>query len=121
METNERLRVAENLKHLRGVFGYTQADVAEAIFISRSSYSKLECGDQALSMELLLRLSRFYKISIDFIVKSDPRNIVKAKTKPIHGRHELQGLDIIFMQLSSFGKGCLLERAKVLLSSESSS
>lgn len=46
----------------------TQQKVADAIGITQRKYSYLETGVQPLTDEILVRLSRFYQVSIDYLL-----------------------------------------------------
>ena len=46
-----------------------QEDVAESIGITQRKYSYIETGTQLLSEEIIIKLSDFYKVSSDYILK----------------------------------------------------
>lgn len=58
----------ERLRSIRLVYGLTQSEVAEGIGISRHQYCLIENGRVLLSVDLLRRICRFYKISSDYIL-----------------------------------------------------
>ncbi len=61
-----------NIKHLRQQRKKTQDEVARALGISRSTLNSYENGSvQNPTLEALVRFSRYYKISIDTLVKTD--------------------------------------------------
>ena len=39
LNLDKQMRVAENIKYLRNVFGYTQTEIADALHICRSTYA----------------------------------------------------------------------------------
>ncbi len=47
----------------------TQTQVAMALEISQRKYSYLETGVQQWTDELLIRLARFYKTSVDYLLE----------------------------------------------------
>lgn len=47
----------------------TQTQVAMALGISQRKYSYLETGVQQWTDELLIRLARFYKTSVDYLLE----------------------------------------------------
>ena len=46
----------------------TQIEVANAIGISQRNYSYLETGRSSLTSEILIKLAKFYNVSIDYIL-----------------------------------------------------
>lgn len=56
------------IKELRIKNNLTQAEISKILGISQSSYSLYERGKQDLSISVLLKLSRYYKTSPDYIV-----------------------------------------------------
>lgn len=56
------------IRDLREDHDFTQQQVAEAIGITQRKYSYLETGVQQWSPELLVRLSKFYNVSIDYLL-----------------------------------------------------
>lgn len=59
---NNRIRALREDKDL------TQQQVAAAIGITQRKYSYLETGVQQWTDELLIRLSRYYRVSIDYLL-----------------------------------------------------
>lgn len=57
-----------NLKKLRVLNGFTQADIALILNIRQEQYSKYESGVHQLPIHLLVRLSKIYKVTTDFIL-----------------------------------------------------
>ena len=60
--------LADNLVILRNIKGLTQEAVAEAIGISRQSYSKWEQGETIPDVEKCDKLAKFYGVTIDSLV-----------------------------------------------------
>ncbi len=54
---------------------YTQQQVADKIGITQRKYSYIETEVQPLTAEILIKLSRLYDVSIDYILKQtdEPR------------------------------------------------
>lgn len=59
---------ASRLVHLREAKGVTQAEVAEAVHLSRAQIANLERGRGELSMRSLTRLADFYGTTTDHIL-----------------------------------------------------
>ena len=57
------------IKDLREDHDLTQTQVAEAIGITRRKYSYLETGTQQLTVEILVKLAKFYGVTVDYILK----------------------------------------------------
>jgi transcriptional regulator with XRE-family HTH domain len=58
----------ERLKSLREDKDWTQQNVSEMLFIGRSTYSAYETGANCPPVEVLIRLSRIYNTSVDYIL-----------------------------------------------------
>lgn len=61
--------VDNRVKDLREDRDLTQQQIATAIGITQRKYSYVETGTQPLTDELLIRLSNFYRVSIDYILR----------------------------------------------------
>ena len=60
--------VKNRIRDLREDHDLTQQKVADAIGITQRKYSYLETGVQPLTDEILVRLSRFYQVSIVYLL-----------------------------------------------------
>lgn len=79
--------LADNLVILRNIKGLTQEAIAEAIGISRQSYSKWEQGETIPDVDKCDKLAKFYGVTIDSLVnQSDKIGNVKIAPAPI-GKH----------------------------------
>ena len=56
------------LKDLREDHDYTQQTVADNTGITQRKYSYIETGVQPLTDDLLVRLARYYGVSIDYLL-----------------------------------------------------
>lgn len=56
------------IKDLREDSDMTQQQIAEKIGITQRKYSYIETGVQQLTDEILVKLSNFYEVSIDYIL-----------------------------------------------------
>ena len=56
------------IKDLREDSDMTQQQIAEKIGITQRKYSYIETGVQQLTDEILVKLSNFYGVSIDYIL-----------------------------------------------------
>ena len=60
--------VFERLKQLRREKGYTQEQVAELLGIDRRSYCSYETGVNSINAQTLIKLSKIYGASIDYLL-----------------------------------------------------
>ena len=75
------LILAERLRILRKEMGLTQDVVSKELGISLNSYSRYEKNEREPSAPILVKMSKFYQVSLDFLVglkderqyKHDPR------------------------------------------------
>ncbi|WP_289285602.1 helix-turn-helix domain-containing protein [Parablautia intestinalis] len=65
--------IASYLQFLRKSHNYTQEDLAGKLDISRQAVSKWETGTAIPDLEILLKLSRLYNITINDILEPDIR------------------------------------------------
>ena len=56
------------IKDLREDNDLTQSQIAEIIMCNQSLYSKYERGEREIPLRLLITLSDFYNVSLDYIV-----------------------------------------------------
>ena len=61
------------IRDLREDHDYTQQQLADALGITQRKYSYLETGTQQWTDELLVKLSRFYGVSIDYLLMQTNR------------------------------------------------
>ena len=62
------MELKDKLKKLRQDKGLTQAQLAEAIFVSRSTVAKWENGESLPDIEKCVKLSKLYKVTLDELV-----------------------------------------------------
>ena len=60
--------IFNNLKSLRVDNDIKQKDIANMLNISQNTYSQYETGVIALTAEVLIKLSDFYNVSIDYLL-----------------------------------------------------
>ncbi len=59
------------LKKIRTQKGLTQQDVADALQCSSTVYARYERGEREPSIEVLLRLSRFFDVTVDYLLGNE--------------------------------------------------
>lgn len=60
------------LKEIRTQKGLTQRQVADYIGCAPSVYSRYETGDREPSIDILIQLSRYLNVTIDYMVGNEP-------------------------------------------------
>lgn len=67
--------LAENIRYLRRELKVSQQKVADDLSITRGRYAKYEDGASEPPLEILLKIARYYHVSIDLLVSVDLRRI----------------------------------------------
>lgn len=67
---------SEKLKALREARGLTQQQVAQRVGISKAMISAYETASKAPSIEVLIRLSRLFGVSVDYLVCVDAPKVI---------------------------------------------
>ena len=57
------------IKELREENGLTQQAVAEFLNVKQNTYSQYENGKRQLSIDMLIKLAKFYKVTTDYILE----------------------------------------------------
>jgi len=65
------MNFAEKLKAERKKKGWSQEELAEYLYVSRQSVSKWENGQNYPSIEIIIKLSDLFGVSIDELLRSD--------------------------------------------------
>lgn len=60
--------IFERLKQLRKEKGYTQEQVADLLGVDRRTYCSYETGVNSLNAQVLIKLSKIYTASIDYML-----------------------------------------------------
>ena len=61
----------EKLQELRKQKGFTQEELAEVLFVSRTAVSKWESGRGYPNIDSLKAISKFYGVTIDILLSGD--------------------------------------------------
>lgn len=61
-------KFSERLKELRLEKGLTQVQLAKESGISQAGIAKWETGDRSPSVDCLIALAKYFKVSIDYLV-----------------------------------------------------
>ena len=62
------MQIAKNIKKLREEKGLMQKEVAGAVGVHPSNYSKMEKGEREFGIEVIDKLAKYFGISIDELV-----------------------------------------------------
>jgi len=60
--------LSENMRYLRGKLNLSQQKVADELLITRGRYSKYEDDAAAPPIEILIKISKYYNVSIDLLL-----------------------------------------------------
>lgn len=64
---------SDNIRYLRGQLEASQQLVADNLKITRGRYAKYEDGANEPPIDILIKMSKFYKISVDLLITVDVR------------------------------------------------
>lgn len=118
MKYETQVKIAESIRYLRGVYGYTQSQVASRLHISRSTYVLLETGKKIPSIDTVLDLAELYGVSFHSLVKGELESTDMQPAAYTNENGNYDTLTSIYDQLSAYSRGALLERAIILLEQE---
>ncbi|MBV4431517.1 helix-turn-helix domain-containing protein [Clostridium tyrobutyricum] len=77
------VKISTILKELRYKKDIKQEDVAKAIGISKSGYGYYEQGRSMPDPEMLLKLAKYFKVSVDYLLgNSDNKNTPNSDITP---------------------------------------
>ena len=113
-----QMQVAENIKYLRNVFGYTQTEIADGIHICRSTYALYEVGKKVPGVDTILDLVAFYQVRVDTILQLESEKFVNDVIFSDRCKDQIHLLIDVYHRLSPYSQGCLMERAQTLLEQE---
>lgn len=85
------MEISERLKQARITCGMTQEQVTERVMVSRVTLSHWENGKNLPDIACLISLSDIYQISLDELLKGDPKMTEKVKkdAKDLNNRRVL--------------------------------
>lgn len=68
MKTYNIKDTAGRIRELRASFGYTQETAAELLGVERSYLSRIENGVNGCSVDILVRMTELFDVSLDYLV-----------------------------------------------------
>lgn len=90
-----------NLKDLRKEFGLSQKQMAEKLSISQQTYSDYEKGKTEPTIDTLIKISEFFKVSIEYLLGLEDDFGIRVDSKELIKRPDY---DITDKQLTDFMK-----------------
>ncbi|TDL80241.1 helix-turn-helix domain-containing protein [Peribacillus frigoritolerans] len=89
----------EKLKSERKNKGWSQEELAEKLFVSRQSVSKWETGQNYPSIEIIIKLSDLFGVTIDELLRSDEElteKVIKDSKQLAHPNMKFM-FDVVFL------------------------
>lgn len=92
-----------------------QSDVAKIINMSEKQYARYERGETDVPLQVAIKLSEYYNVSIDYIAgrTNDKRGLTRSELSD-----EETELIKKYRSLSESGKGKIIERLDIILEQE---
>lgn len=99
MNHYDAVLVGKRIQQARNAKGYTQAKLAEMIYMSTNSLSRLENATMGLSLSTLVALCRVLEVSADYILfgieKGTEQNSISALLATLSPEEQLQAEKIL--------------------------
>lgn len=77
------------IKELREDRDITQWEVAEYLQVAQNTYCNYENGVREIPIELLIRLSRFYKVNVEYLLGLTDQAAMLPPSTTFHSRHSM--------------------------------
>ena len=92
--------LAQNIRYLRKLHKLTQKQLSEKLRIDTSSISKYEVGFIIPSIDVLQKMTKLFKFSIDDLMKINLSEVSIQKQKPNKTKKEIleKQLELLFKQ-----------------------
>ncbi len=103
------------LRKIRKEKKLTQAQVAEHLDISVSTYTKYETGVNEPDISMLKKIAKFFGVSIDYLLGASNVTILTSESFPYTLTEDLQELLDLYTSLNPRNQGKLIERGKIIL------
>lgn len=68
--------LSNNIKKLRAARGISQVELAEALFVSKQSISNWENDNIMPSVEMLVKIAKYFSVSTDYLLGLDSREVI---------------------------------------------
>lgn len=73
-----RLKRVRDLREDKDLY---QKDLAKILKISQAQYSRIETGENEITLDNLIRLAKFYNVSVDYLLNLTNEKKTYSKTK----------------------------------------
>ena len=70
---------AARIRALRRSRGHSHEDAAELLGIDRSLFRRVERGDNSCSLDILVRISEVYAVTLDYLIFGINRNGIRPE------------------------------------------
>jgi len=93
------IQLVENLCNLRKAKGYTQEALGRKLNISRQAYSNYETSKRTPDLDLLIKLSQIYNITLDQLVNQpiSAKGIILEQKGPYTPGMEIETADMFYL------------------------
>ena len=95
------MELKDKLKQLRKARGLTQAQLADAIFVSRSTVAKWENGLGLPGKDSMEALERLYGISQDEVATTEPETVIVEKNRKLHLIGQIAGWVLMLLLVAT--------------------
>lgn len=93
------------IKELRCEKGLKQSDLAQAIHVSQQTVSRMETGKNTLQADMLIHLSAFFHVSVDYILNlTDIRLVSENKKEADRKANCIQDFVSVFVKLNGINR-----------------
>lgn len=115
---HEQRHIGRNLRLLRHLHNISQDTIAAHLNISRSAYRYIEAGERIPTLEMICEISKFYDISLDYLVAFDISEHILSIIKIRTGGSESMAFMEKYLELSYGAKEQVRNRITELLDNE---
>ena len=91
--------IGEQIKELREKAGYSQAELARKLSVTRSSVNAWESGLSAPTAVYIIELSKLFRVSSDYLLGLDTTNVLNLSGLADEETH------ILYSMIEYFRKG----------------
>lgn len=110
--------IAKNLRLLRYIKGLSQEQTAQMLHMSRSCYCHLESGSKVPDLITVYQISRFFDISLDYLLTFDITEHLLSLLKRDNNHLEAHHFMEKYLQLSHGAKQQIRSRIDLLIDEE---
>lgn len=111
----------KNLRMLRTMNGFSQEEIAEKLYVARSTYSAYETGSKIPDLQFIDAACSFYDIGIETLLEHDISRGFLRRIYFDDSNSQLVRLMNDFERLSVTAKKIIMERVDTLLEKETES